>query len=145
MLFGCICKHQQSLHCTLCISLINQSQLALAILPKDVILQIGGRHTDIQTSSSAALRCSIEKVIYQRTFCLVLHLQARLHCLAGLMKQHDPGLANWLSWSCHYHHWAAMQDCDGCLLSPVTAQGISAYTGKHDSRTSLAPANTPHG
>ncbi len=38
-----------------------------------------------------------------------------------------------------------MQDCYGCLLSPVTAQGISAYTGKHDSKTSLVPASAPHG
>jgi hypothetical protein len=32
-----------------------------------------------------------------------------------------------------------MQDCYGCLVSPVTTQGISAYTGKHDSKTSLCP------
>ena len=38
-----------------------------------------------------------------------------------------------------------MQDCYGCLLSPVTAQGISAYTVKHDSKTSLSTTSVPHG
>lgn len=36
------------LHCTLCISVIYHPQLALASLPKDVIQQTDGRHTDKQ-------------------------------------------------------------------------------------------------